>query len=321
MKLLSSLLILLSALHAGGIEDAQTYHSNSTLQWRIALRAIDLLSLMDSDRILDVGCGDGKITALLAMKVANGSVLGVDISQSMIDFATASYPQMSYPNLSFQKQDGAELSFENQFDCVVSFSALHWILDQEKALKAIHRALVPGGRLCIHTYGKSIMNVTSIADLLISTEKWTAHFPSYTKQRVFFTEEEYQELLKQAHFQQVKVVGFWDDTPFPNRQALIDFAKPLLNFIRHLPQELQQQFVEEVVDQIISIANPTNDGVIHYRTFSLQATAIKEPHKLCILALFPGIYPLDTFVSFSQIFDMRPQWDRFQTYEKGRALL
>lgn len=283
MKLLSYLLILLSALHASGIEDAKIYHNNSTLQWHIALRTIDLIPLMQSDRILDIGCGDGKITALLAMKVANGSVLGIDISQSMIDFASYHYPQMSYPNLSFQKQDGAKLSFENQFDCVVSFSALHWILDQEKALKAIHRALIPGGRVCIHTYGKSIMNVTSIADLLISTEKWAAHFPSYTKQRVFFTEEEYRELLEQADFQQIEVIGSWDDTPFPNRQALIDFARPLLNFIRHLPQDLQQQFVEEVVDQIVSIAGPTNDGVIHYRTFSLQATAIKECHTLCTL--------------------------------------
>ncbi|MFS8562906.1 MAG: methyltransferase domain-containing protein [Rhabdochlamydiaceae bacterium] len=262
-------------LNASGIEDAKTYHGNSSLQWRIAIELIDSIPLMESERILDIGSGDGKVTALLAEKTSKGSVLGIDISQSMIDFASSHYPQTNYPNLAFQQRDAAELCFENQFDRVVSFSTLHWVLDQEKVLKAIYRALVPGGAVSIHTYGKSPMNVTSVGEALVHTEKWATYFPSYSKQRVFFTEQEYQALLEQAGFQQVRVVGSWDDTLFPNRQALIDFAKPLLNFIRHLPQDMQQAFVEEVTDTIISIANSSKEEPIYYRTFSLRAQGYK----------------------------------------------
>lgn len=275
MKFLLFFLSLSTLLSANGIEDAKTYHGNSSLQWRIAVEIIDSIPLMESERILDIGCGDGKVTALLSEKIAKGFILGIDISQSMIDFATSHYPQINYPNLSFQKGDAAELLFENQFDRVVSFSTLHWVLDQKKALNAIHRALVPGGVVCIHTYGKSLMNVTNIGDILVHTEKWAPYFPSYTKQRVFFTKEEYHALLEQAGFQQVRVIGCWDDTAFADRQALIDFAKPLLNFIRHLPQDVQQEFVEEVADKIISIANPSSGEPIHYQTFSLRAQGYK----------------------------------------------
>lgn len=275
MKFLFFFLTLSTLLQAAGIEDAKTYHGNSSLQWRIATEIIDSIPLKESERILDIGCGDGKITALLAGKIARGSVLGIDISQSMIEFASFRYPQTNYPNLAFQQQDAAELFFENQFDRVVSFSTLHWVLDQEKALNAIYRALVLGGTVCIHTYGKSPMNVTTVGDLLVHTEKWAPHFPSYSKQRVFFTELEYHVLLEQAGFQQVQVIGCWDDTAFLNRQALIDFAKPLLNFIRPLPPDIQQEFIEEVADRIISIANPLNGEPIHYRTFSLRAQGTK----------------------------------------------
>lgn len=262
-------------LFASGIEDANTYHANSTLQWRMAMDTIDLLPWSDVENILDIGCGDGKVTAFLAKKVAKASIIGIDISQSMIDFASSKYTKTDYPNLEFQRQDAGEISFENQFDRVVSFSTLHWVLDQAKVLKAIHRALISGGQICLHTYGKGNMNATDIGDYLVHTEKWKAYFPSYTKQRVFFTEQEFYFLLEEAGFKNIQVIGSWNVTTYANRQALFDFANPLLNFIRHLPQDLQHEFVEEVVDRIISIAGQNSDGSIDYHTFNLQAIATK----------------------------------------------
>lgn len=262
-------------LFGDGIEDAKTYHSHSTLQWRVAMDVIDSIAWEGTEHILDVGCGDGKITALLAQKIPGGSILGIDISQSMIDFASLHYPQSDYPNLIFQKLDAAEILIENRFDRAVSFSTLHWVMDQEKTLKSIHRALVPGGSISFHIYGKGLMNVTVMGDSLIHTEKWAPYFPLYVNQRVFFTDEEYQTLLERAGFQQVSVMGSWSDTSFADRQALLNFAKPLLNFICHLPVELQQEFTEDVIDKIISIAGVSDDGAIHYKTFNLRAFGVK----------------------------------------------
>lgn len=233
------------------------------------------MSLQPHERVLDIGSGDGKITALLSKKLLTGSILGVDISEAMVDFASLHYSQNDYPNLTFLQLDAAEISFENQFDRVVSFSTLHWVIDQEKALKALYHSLLPGGQLCIQTYGKSPINITSVADALIHTEKWANSFPSYKRQRVFFADEEYRNLLECAGFHEVSVIGTWHESFFTTREALINFAKPLLNFISHLPKTLQQEFTEEVVDRVISMTTVSDDGIIHYKTFNLLASGIK----------------------------------------------
>jgi trans-aconitate methyltransferase len=274
MKLAILIVTLVSLLHANGVEDAKTYHNNSSVQSQVALETIDLIPWQGTERVLDIGSGDGKITTLLAKRA--GLVLGIDVSQAMIDFASSHYGQTEYPNLAFLKMDGAELAFEARFDRVVSFSSLHWILDQEKVLKATYRALVPEGRICFHIYGVNLMNITEIGTLLARSEKWAPYFPAYKQERVFFTEEGYRDLLEQAGFEDIEINGSWRETIFAHRQAMADFARPLLNWIYHLPLELQREFVEEVVDGIVSLGGLTEKGEICYRTFNLQVVATKK---------------------------------------------
>ena len=275
MKGIFLLLFFISALQAVTIEDASGYYNNSRVQWDIAMKAIDLKPWKGSERVLDIGCGDGKITAYLAKKLVNGSILGIDLSEPMIDFATSLYPQTEYPNLSFQAKSATDCDFENQFDRVVSFSAMHWIMDQKKALEMVHRALAPGGAACLQVFGPSAMNLATIGNRLIHTEKWAPYFPSHADHRIFFTEEAYRTLLEEVGFDQITISSSCEDTPFSNRQDLLGFVTPVLNFIRHLPQDLQSEFAEEVVDQIIPLSGISDDKMIHFRTFSLHVVAIK----------------------------------------------
>jgi trans-aconitate methyltransferase len=260
-------------LQAKGVEDAQGYHLNSELQLKAAGETIDAISWTDFENILDIGCGDGKITASIAKKCPQGSVVGLDISPSMIDFASAHY--LPSPNLRFLQGDAADLPFENQFDLAVSFSTLHWVLDQSNALRQIQKALVPGGKIYLMTYGKSPMNVSTVGEELVSTPKWAPYFSSYTQQRVFYTEEEYRAVLETSGFVEVKLTSEWAQTLFPNREALIGFIKPLLNYTKHLSEELQQTFAEEIAEKIRAMTPPTMDGSIPYATLKLQAVAKK----------------------------------------------
>lgn len=273
--LLFSFIVAPLLVFSAGIEDAKTYYSNSEMQLSVALQTIDLVSWDESASILDIGCGDGKITALLAQKTPRGSVLGVDISPSMIEFASIQYPEEEFPNLSFKTEDAANLSFENRFDTVVSFSALHWVLNQEKALEGIYQALVPGGTICMHIYGKGCMNVTDIAHEAVQSEKWSSYFPDYTQSRVFFSLEEYQKLVENAGFEEVQTKGFWNETPFSSRSAFIAFVKPLFNFARHLDPILYREFVEDVADRVIAKAGISDSGEILYRTFNIQVLGRK----------------------------------------------
>lgn len=88
-------------------------HSQSQQKW--AGELIEKLDLSGTESVLDLGCGDGKVTAEIAKLVSQGSVIGVDSSSSMIELAEKRHPSSQYPNLSFKVMDARELLFDACF--------------------------------------------------------------------------------------------------------------------------------------------------------------------------------------------------------------
>jgi SAM-dependent methyltransferase len=99
--------------------------------------AFDLLAPQPGETILDVGCGDGTLT--LRIKEAGAEVVGIDNSLSMVAAAKAK-------GLDARLMDAADLRFSEAFDAAFSNATLHWVLDKERAARAIWFALKPGGR-------------------------------------------------------------------------------------------------------------------------------------------------------------------------------
>ena len=95
--------------------NAADYAANSAVQQSWARELIAKLNLRGDEHILDVGCGDGKISAELARVVPRGSVTGVDASPQMIAFAKKAFPVSKIPNLKFQILDARKLK-PSQFD-------------------------------------------------------------------------------------------------------------------------------------------------------------------------------------------------------------
>ncbi len=95
--------------------DPEDYHRSSTGQQRMAMELLSGVQLSGDERILDIGCGDGKITAYIAGLVPHGSALGIDQSTDMIAFARRAFPMEEYPNLSFQMGDASRLNFREEF--------------------------------------------------------------------------------------------------------------------------------------------------------------------------------------------------------------
>lgn len=124
---------------------ASDYHSQSGLQHAMAQEQLARLSLEGGERVLDVGCGDGKVSAEIAVRVPRGAVLGVDPSRNMIDFASSRFGP-AFTNLTFEVADARRLHYPGEFDLVVSFNALHWVREQDQALGSIRAALKPTGR-------------------------------------------------------------------------------------------------------------------------------------------------------------------------------
>jgi len=99
--------------------------------------ALDLLDPQPGEQILDIGCGDGSLT--LKIKEAGADVVGIDNNLSMVAAAKAR-------GLDARLMDAADLRFSEAFDAAFSNATLHWVLDKERAARAIWFALKPGGR-------------------------------------------------------------------------------------------------------------------------------------------------------------------------------
>src|SRR5207253_9490301 len=96
--------------------NAAEYARISGLQAAMAKEVLALLDLEGSERVLDIGCGDGRITAEIAAGVPRGSVLGVDPSHAMIAFASSHFALPIRPNLRFEVADARRLPFREEFD-------------------------------------------------------------------------------------------------------------------------------------------------------------------------------------------------------------
>jgi trans-aconitate 2-methyltransferase len=125
--------------------DGRRYDEVSTLQRWVADQSLASLALRGDERVLDVGCGDGRVTAQIAELVPRGSVLGVDPSPRMLEVARTRVTP-STTNLAFAAGTAETLAFAAEFDVVVSFNALHWVADLATALRRVRRALVADGR-------------------------------------------------------------------------------------------------------------------------------------------------------------------------------
>ncbi len=114
--------------------NAGDYAKNSQNQFQWAKELIPKLRLDGTERLLDIGCGDGKITAEISKCLPNGKAIGIDSSSQMISLAKDIFQNEQYPNLTFQLMDARNISFEEEFDFAFSNAALHWIPDQKAVL-------------------------------------------------------------------------------------------------------------------------------------------------------------------------------------------
>ena len=105
--------------------DAREYEKHSLGQQKWARELIEKISLKGTENVLDIGCGDGKVTAEISKLVRKGSIIGIDNSAAMIKLATDRHSASIYPNLSFQKMDAVNLNFNDRFDLIFSNAVLH----------------------------------------------------------------------------------------------------------------------------------------------------------------------------------------------------
>ncbi|MEM7694992.1 MAG: class I SAM-dependent methyltransferase [Pseudomonadota bacterium] len=134
---------------------AKVYDANARFVSDLGADVVAWLAPQAGERILDLGCGDGALTAVIA--ATGAEVMGVDGSA---DFVAATQAR----GVRAEVMDGQALTFDGMFDAVFSNAALHWMTDAKAVIAGVHRALTPGGRFVAECGGHG--NVASIVTAL-----------------------------------------------------------------------------------------------------------------------------------------------------------
>jgi len=184
-----------------------------------------VLALLDprrGERVLDLGCGNGALTARLAELGAR--VVGVDASADQVAAAKAC-------GLDARVMDGQALAFESEFDAVLSNAAIHWMRRAESVVDGVWRALAPGGRFVAEMGGGA--NVAVVLDALTAALARRGIDARAVMPWYFPTDAEYRTLLEQRGFAVASIELIPRPTPLPGdvRDWLETFTESFLSTV------------------------------------------------------------------------------------------
>ena len=250
-------------------------HSDAQLKWAEQLKAS--LVLLGSESILDVGCGDGKITANLATSVPNGRVVGIDSSAEMVDYAKQTYPESQYTSLSFQCQDARSLPFSSEFDLVFSNAVLHWVNDHPAFLQGAYQALKPGGKLILSCGGAgNAAGILLAFQAVTHRPTWSAFFSAFQNPYFFFGPEDYQPWLSAFDVQTLALVP--KDMIHQGQKGFEAWIRTTwMPFTEKVPVTQREEFISEVVQEYLTHHPIDDQGLTHVKMVRLELHATKAP--------------------------------------------
>ena len=136
-------------------ESAEGYRDWMPLLAPFRAALVDRLNPRSGEVILDLGTGPGEPGLTIARKVGpSGRVVGVDLSERMVEVARQTAARQGIPNIEFRAMDCGKLAFEDRtFDAAVSAFGFQIFTDPEAAAREAHRVLKPRGRLVVTIWG------------------------------------------------------------------------------------------------------------------------------------------------------------------------
>jgi trans-aconitate 2-methyltransferase len=226
--------------------DASTYDRVSgdvQLVW--ALELLERLPLAGDEVVLDAGCGSGRVTALLADRLPDGRVYGVDAAPSMVEHAAEALGERA----TILCQDLVELDLPEPVDVAFSNATFHWIHDHPALFEALHRSMKPGGRLLAQCGGYgNIDTFRNLADDVASEQPFAPYFADWQRPWNYASAEDTVARLRAAGFEQVEC---WLEP----RPMTPDDARAFVRtvcLVRHLdplPEELRDPFIDRVLER------------------------------------------------------------------------
>jgi trans-aconitate 2-methyltransferase len=243
--------------------DAETYDAVSDPQFEWGTEVLRRLELRGDERVLDAGCGSGRVTAELLMQIPDGELVAVDGSEAMIAKARERLGEKA----TYLVADLVELEVAPPVDLIFSTATFHWIVDHARLFERLHAALRPGGRLVAQCGGEG--NVAEYAQAIaaaMARPEFAAHFEGMGAMWNFAAPDATEDRLHRAGFSRVRC--WLQPKPVEPAQPLEFIATVTLGpHLAQLPQELRRPFSEAVLD---AAAKPLR---LDYVRLNIEASA------------------------------------------------
>ncbi|MBP1931658.1 class I SAM-dependent methyltransferase [Ammoniphilus resinae] len=247
--------------------DANLYDGKLGFVAEFGKGLLSLLEPQTGEKILDLGCGTGDLTAEIA---ACGAVpVGLDMSTEMIFKA-----QQKYPNLRFLQGDGESFQLEQNFDAVFSNAALHWMKKPEKVIESVRGALRQGGRFTAEFGGKG--NVQTIVKAISTVLEKQGVDPGERNPWYFPSIGEYAQILENQGFRLTYAAHFDRPTPLKDGENGLDHWLNMFgdSFFKGFSEGQKDLIFTQVKDLVRPQLFHGNQWIADYKR--IRILAIKE---------------------------------------------
>jgi trans-aconitate 2-methyltransferase len=233
-------------MNSGPLEwDAETYDQVSDPQFSWGMEVLERLELRGDEAVLDAGCGSGRVTAELAKRVPDGSVLAVDGSEAMVEKAKERLGDVA----SYLVADLSELEIAERVDLVFSTATFHWILDHDVLFARMRAALKENGRLVAQCGGEGNVarHAAAIATVAARPE-FAEHLGGATGIWNFAAPEETEARLRGAGFAEARC--WLEPKPVQPPDPLAFTSTVTLGpLLAQLPEDRRRPFAEAIIEQ------------------------------------------------------------------------
>jgi trans-aconitate 2-methyltransferase len=252
--------------------NAADYHRVSGPQYSWGLKVLDRLDLAGATRVIDAGCGSGRLTGALLARWPQGTLLAIDRSMNMLRQARGHLVPAFAGRVHFAQVALPDVPVTGWADVVFSTATFHWVLDHPALFAGLFAALRPGGRLHAQCGGgANLADAHALAARVMAQPLFAPYFAGWRGPWEFASAEQAAARLAAAGFTEIDTSLEPAPTVLEDERAYRDFVTTV-NFQPHLaclPDEaLRRQFVEEVTE--LSARSPVPFRLDYWR-LNLQA--------------------------------------------------
>lgn len=283
MKTIFTTLVATAALVQGVSEEnswkASSYAKNSGVQEEGVKRLFDFRELDGCKRILDIGSGDGKITAQIAKANPEAKVIGIDASKQMVTFAKRAFPHSVHSNLRFYQTKLEEASFQEPFDYVVAFYVMHWIKNKQEAFAYVRKNLVPGGKAFFIAARSLEDNIEFAESLAEAKEAFSSDFEGFVTDYCVASLGQYRRALLHAGFVIDRLQYERRSEVFANLAKFKNWLMQWLPEVKHLPLEKRQPFMQFLLIRYLAKTGQTAQGQIEWMEDEIAIAVTNPPNN------------------------------------------